>query len=482
MDVVRCPIRDPSGRECDAHIHSIGDLMTHVKTKHPGAPANAVTEWLEKLDLASKCERCHSMLTTRGLKTHMARCNASVTIPRQPSQQQEDQQPIDDNWQWELLSLSNMERLCQPGVKCSDFIHPHVVNKVADTCVKIRTAKVSRSQQVFATILLLQTITNHTRYAKKQVWKATEMKRLWQFKHGDWSKIIDNICDKAENHREQMIYRDKITTMSNEIRKGHSRDVVLSKTKLVRPTYRELHDKVMPQKASSNVKSSSNVNNDDDQQQHHDLDINNNSTQQHQQHNKIISKVCLETAIKHVKNAKHVTGIAASVWGQIYKVEPGIVIELVQEQINNKLPADVRQLLTGVHYNVLGYDESDKLRPVGSLDAITKIAQVYLLEVHRLNVNGVAAKTVDHAIQTEHGMAKMTTTLEARVSQATHQQDHRFAVLKADITSAFPNSNRHHMRTAVKKLLPQFLGIFDFLYAQPNHHTNFIIDFSTIII
>ena len=69
------------------------------------------------------------------------------------------------------------------------------------------------------------------------------------------------------------------------------------------------------------------------------------------------------------------TGIAASVWGQIYKVEPAIVIELIQEQINNKLPDDVRQLLTGVHYNVLGYDESDKLRPVGSLDAITKIAQ-----------------------------------------------------------------------------------------------------------
>ena len=55
MDVVRCPIRDPSGRECDAHLHSIGELMTHLKAKHPGAPANAVIEWLEKLKLASKC-------------------------------------------------------------------------------------------------------------------------------------------------------------------------------------------------------------------------------------------------------------------------------------------------------------------------------------------------------------------------------------------------------------------------------------------
>ena len=75
---------------------------------------------------------------------------------------------------------------CQPGLKCSDYIHPHVVNKVADTCVQIRAANISRSAQVFATILLLQTVTNHTRYAKKQVWKAAEMKRLWQFKHGDF--------------------------------------------------------------------------------------------------------------------------------------------------------------------------------------------------------------------------------------------------------------------------------------------------------
>jgi predicted small metal-binding protein len=166
-----------------------------------------------------------------------------------------------------------------------------------------------------------------------------------------------------------------------------------------------------------------------------------------------------------------VTGIAASVWGQIYKVEPAIVIELIQEQINNKLPDDVRQLLTGVHYNVLGYDESDKLRPVGSLDAITKIAQVYLLEVHKINVKEIADKTVDHAIQTDHGMAKMTATLKAKVTQAIDARDSDFAVLKVDITSAFPNSNRQHMRTAVSKLLPQFLGMFDFLYARPNHHT-----------
>ena len=65
-------------------------------------------------------------------------------------------------------------------------------------------------------------------------------------------------------------------------------------------------------------------------------------------------------------------------------------------------------------------------------------------------------------------MAKMSATLKASVTRAVDDQDHDFAVLKADITSAFPNSDRHHMRTAVGNLLPQFLGIFDFLYAKPN--------------
>ena len=106
----------------------------------------------------------------------MGRCNASVAAPRQAPGQQRNQQPGGGSWQWGLLAPSNMERLCQPGLKCSGFIHPHVANKMAGTCVQIRAA---------SAILLLQAATNHTRHAKKQVWKAAGMKRLWEFKHGD---------------------------------------------------------------------------------------------------------------------------------------------------------------------------------------------------------------------------------------------------------------------------------------------------------
>lgn len=57
------------------------------------------------------------------------------------------------------------------------------------------------------------------------------------------------------------------------------------------------------------------------------------------------------------------------------------------------MPADVRDLLTGVHYRVIGYENSAKRRPVGSLDAIVKVAQVYLLKAEKANITEVAEKS-----------------------------------------------------------------------------------------
>ena len=85
-----------------------------------------------------------------------------------------------------------------------------------------------------------------------------------------------------------------------------------------------------------------------------------------------IDKTCLQEAIKQVGDMRTVTGIAAGVWGQLHNAEPAIVEEIIQEQISNSMPADVRDLLTGVHYRVIGYENSAKRRPIGSLDAIVK--------------------------------------------------------------------------------------------------------------
>ena len=92
------------------------------------------------------------------------------------------------------------------------------------------------------------------------------------------------------------------------------------------------------------------------------------------------------------------------------------------------------------------YENSAKRRPVGSLDAIVKVAQVYLLKAEKANITEVAEKMLDHAVGTPNGMTKIVSTLKARVMTAIEQEDDRFAVLKVDIKSAFPQSNRKKMR------------------------------------
>ena len=90
------------------------------------------------------------------------------------------------------------------------------------------------------------------------------------------------------------------------------------------------------------------------------------------------------------------------------------------------MPADVRDLLTGVHYRVIGYENSAKRRPVGSLDAIVKVAQVYLLKAEKANITEVAEKMLDHAVGTPNGMTKIVSTLKARVMTAIEQEDDSF--------------------------------------------------------
>ena len=165
------------------------------------------------------------------------------------------------------------------------------------------------------------------------------------------------------------------------------------------------------------------------------------------------------------------TGVAAGARGQLLTADPVIVEEIIHEQISNVMPAAARDLLTGVHCHVLGYDNSVKRRPVGSLDAIVKVAQAYLLKTEKVNIDAVAEDMIDHAVGAKNGMTKIVSALKARVMCAIEQTDERFAVLKVDIKSAFPLSQRKKMRHAVRERLPSMLGIFDFLYGATNHHT-----------
>lgn len=447
-----CPFRHKIGVDCTTQVKTVGELLRHVKTKHTGTPALATTRMLIECGLVERCNRCRVVHTTRGMQIHKARCDVQTLEPKQIKIMQARRE---QDWQWELLTQETMMRLCTPGVQCVEYIHPHVVGKVAIVCKKIREAKVSRDKQIFATILLLQTITNHSRFKKHRMWKAQELKRLWQFKNGDWAKLIQNIQTRAASAQDKWAHAAEDDIIEAEARRGKIRDIIFGGSHTVIPSLHEVQSVIMP--TQHNVIEEKEDETDQDSSSAFSDEIE-------------IDRESLKQAIKHVGSVRSVTGVAAGVWGQLLETEPEVVEEMIQEQIKNTMPTAARNILTGVQYRVIGYDDSQKLRPVGSLDAIVKIAQVYLLKAEKLSIDIITRAMIDHAVGTPNGMAKTISTLKAQTMAAIEEKQQDFAILKVDIKSAFPLSDRVKMRTAVRQYLPKLLGIFDFLYNDTNHH------------
>ena len=67
-------------------------------------------------------------------------------------------------------------------------------------------------------------------------------------------------------------------------------------------------------------------------------------------------------------------------WKQIYHHQPGLVLALVQDITRNAVPSPLKQYLSSVNYTVLAYKDSGKLRAVGLVPALLKVAQNVLLK------------------------------------------------------------------------------------------------------
>ena len=213
--------------------------------------------------------------------------------------------------------------------------------------------------------------------------------------------------------REEWAHTTEAEHITADVKRGNTRAALFGGTHTVIPTLDEVRDTIMP----SHCEVDDDTDNDYDADEDRDNPTNPADLD--------IDRTCLQEAIKQVGDMRTVTGIAAGVWGQLLTAEPAIVDQIIQEQISNSMPAAVRDLLTGVHYRVLGYDDSAKRRPVGSLDAIVKVAQVYLLKAEQASIAEVSGKMLDHAVGTPNGMAKIVSTLKARVMQAIEQADER---------------------------------------------------------
>ena len=84
-----------------------------------------------------------------------------------------------------------------------------------------------------------------------------------------------------------------------------------------------------------------------------------------------------------------------------------------------------------------------------------------MIETNRDQIAQCAAKTPEHAVQRQNGMAKLIMKIRHKLN--TQNQNEPISILAVDIKGAFPNSDRHQMKAQINKHLPNFNGIFQFL-------------------
>ena len=189
------------------------------------------------------------------------------------------------------------------------------------------------------------------------------------------------------------------------------------------------------------------------------------------EHRTKVSPSVMYEAIRKLQFTPGVSGTTVQFWQQLAKQNYRVVLTIVQDVVDNNLPCELMQILSGTHQTVLAYsDKPGKYRGVGSSDALIKIAAQCLLMTHEKKIEAVAKQSPDMAVGKPAGMERLIHRIRQKFDVARDEALQDYAFLQIDVKGAFPNTKRKELRQAIQADLPQFLPIFDSIYGNPNIH------------
>jgi hypothetical protein len=190
----------------------------------------------------------------------------------------------------------------------------------------------------------------------------------------------------------------------------------------------------------------------------------------------VVNHENLLRAFAKTKSARGCTGIPTRYWAILARGSNAdrAIMRLVQDLCSNTLPACMRPILTSVHYSTLRHNElPNKVRAVGSNDALLKVAQRYCLQHEAARVKAWVDSTPEYAVGRPNGVAHMIGKLRLsleRADLAEPAERESFGILGLDISAAFPTASRPLMRQQLKRHLPRLLPLFDLMYGTACRH------------
>ena len=456
---LHCPIKH-QGEACPRSFKYMSEWYKHVQLEHINSAAkDAITRIMTEADMAQECDHCNASWSIWGYRTHNGKCKKQdatknlrhAAIPEQIHRDLTLEAV--QNWPWDKLSEDNTREICQPGLVCNPSIHQHIMSQLTPILAALYDAAANGSIQpdvhMRATIFLLQAISCHPKHEKAKLQLTIQQARLRLFKSGQWDKlrgiIAERILDNETRRSKSDIIKD---TRSATINGGKVRSTVLAEDQphIVSPTeFEKLKQSQFPPKPQDAEP----------------------LVQLPQIHLAIIEDR-LHNTLSSMSSAVGPTAISAHIWRQVYDAHKETVIKFIQRIITNTVPPCSREVLTGVNYSVLKRTNADKLRAVGSMDALVKIAAKYMDSSLKVQRQQLIEGTTEYAVGTKYATAKIATRLFTAIKK--NENNPKFAIMKIDIKAAYPSASRHHMMKEIQGKIPEMAGLFGFLYGQSNKH------------
>ena len=122
--------------------------------------------------------------------------------------------------------------------------------------------------------------------------------------------------------------------------------------------------------------------------------------------------------------------------------------KLFKEIATNIVPEPILNILRSVNYTCLVYEETNKLRAVGSNVALLKNTQRVLLQSKKKKIQELA-KT--HGNGVGHGATAAAVKIMGQIQDMTGQDNRAtLAVVVIDLSGAFPNTPKSVLRSQLK--------------------------------
>lgn len=419
---------------------------------------NVVAPMLATMDAISKCPAgCGQYFLMLG--NHESACEARV---QQASEHLPDTtnglnctQWKNDGPHWELLTDEVVAQLLATGIRVSQELRTTRRNSIISFLNFYMCGQHTLGERAqLMAMTLLHGLLLHIEKNKPLDRDVFEKRKL-QFITGDWNALIQSVIQTNETNRKLACEVETSMThvIHSSIQNGNTA-IVLDDEQL-REVQTEERINTLFQPSQFPTATPKNI-----QEKNDYTDI----------HSTKVTKQEVAIALRQCKGVGK-TGASIDYWRQTFEARHQPLVKMIQQIVANELPDRVWGALSGTHQVILATKERpDKLRGVGSSDALIKLAGKVLMNRYFKMINKLMVTSPDMAVGKRNGMQHLIHKVKAEWDKAVHGQQEDFAVVALDITGAFPNVNREHLRRAVGKYLPPFLPIFDLLYGRATTH------------